>query len=230
MRNVNESEEVLRNYYGPEYVDKFEKNQPLSRLSRLMKYVEIPKDADVADFGCGNGLLLTCLHDKVRTYSGVDFSEFFIDTAKKRQKMLGIVNAAFFFESIEAFCSRNYEKFDAGFVMDLAEHVPDKEWIRILSAIRNSLKPSGKLYLHTPNAEFFIEILKKNNFILHQIKEHVAVRNVNKNIQMLEYAGFSEFEIKMIPHYNVLRYLNFLTLTPYIGKYFLSRIFIVAKK
>jgi 2-polyprenyl-3-methyl-5-hydroxy-6-metoxy-1,4-benzoquinol methylase len=230
MRNVNDSKDELKKFYGPDYVDRFEKNQPLFRLSRLMKYVEISKDADIADFGCGNGLLLTYLHDKVRTYSGVDFSEFFIETAKRRQIMLGIENAEFFCESIESFCSRNNEKFDAGFVLDLAEHVPDEEWIRILAAIRKSLKPCGKLYLHTPNAVFFIEIMKKKNFLLHQFKEHVAVRNINENTQMLENAGFSDHNVIQMSHYNVLKYLDFFKIIPHIGKYFEARIFIVAKK
>jgi hypothetical protein len=92
------------------------------------------------------------------------------------------------------------------------------------------LKPSGKLYLHTPNAEFFVETMKKKNFLLHQFKEHVAVRNVRENILMLESAGFSEFEIKMLPHYTFLRFMNFLSLTPGIGKYFKARIFIIVKK
>jgi 2-polyprenyl-6-hydroxyphenyl methylase/3-demethylubiquinone-9 3-methyltransferase len=226
---MTESEDSLVHYYGHEYVDKFEK-KPLFRVSRLMKYVELPEDSNVADFGCGNGLLLTCLHNKVRTYFGVDFSEFFIDAAKKRQKILGIVNAEFYCESIESFCSRNGEKFDAGFVLDLAEHVPDKEWIRILKAIRNSLKPSGKVYLHTPNADFFVETMKKRKIIFHQFKEHVAVRTIGENIRMLEHAGFSEFEIKMLPHYNLSRYLNFFTILPFIGKYLEARIFIIAKK
>ena len=226
---MTESKDSLKHFYDKEYVDKFEK-KPLFRISRLMKYVELPKDSEIADFGCGNGFLMICLHDKVRRYSGVDFSELFIDAAKKRQKMLGIDNAEFFCESIEAFCSRNSEKFDAGFVLDLAEHVPDKEWIRILIAIRNSLKPSGKLYLHTPNSEFFIEIMRKKNVLLPQFKEHVAVRNVNENILMLRNAGFSKFEIKMLPHYNFLRYINFLSLIPGIGKYCKARIFIIVKK
>jgi 2-polyprenyl-3-methyl-5-hydroxy-6-metoxy-1,4-benzoquinol methylase len=219
----------LKKFYDKEYVCQYEK-KPLSRIIRLMKYVELPEDADVADFGCGNGVLMICLHDKVRTYSGVDFSELFIEAAKKKQKKLGIVNADFFCESIEEFCSRNSEKFDAGFVFDLAEHVPDKDWIRILDSIRNSLKPSGKLYLHSPNAEFFIEKMKMKNFLLQQFKEHVAVRNPGENIQMLECAGFSEHEIKMLPHYNILRFIHFLSFIPGIGKYFKARIFIIAKK
>jgi len=175
-------------------------------------------------------MLLDYIHDKVRTYSGVDFSENFISAARNRQKRRGISNAVFFCESIESFCFRNHEKFDAGFVLDLAEHVYDQEWVRILTAIRSSLKPGGRLYLHSPNAEFFLEIMKKKECIFHQFKEHVAVRDVNQNICLLKDAGFVNYEIKLLPHYNVLRYMHVLSFFPLVGHFFKGRILIIAEK
>lgn len=227
---VNDQAKNLQNLYENEYVEKFEIDQSPLRISRLMQYVALPKDSHIADFGCGNGMLLACIHNQVRTYSGVDFSECFIIAARKRQNKSEISNAEFFCESIESFCSRNHYTFDAGFVMDLAEHVYDKEWSGILMAIRSSLKPGGKLYLHTPNADFFLEMMKKKNLIFHQFEEHVAVRDVHQNIQLLEDAGFFKYEIKMLPHYNILRYLHFLSYIPMIGKHFKARIFIIAEK
>jgi 2-polyprenyl-6-hydroxyphenyl methylase / 3-demethylubiquinone-9 3-methyltransferase len=220
----------LRDLYEKDYVEKFEREQSPFRIARLIQYTDLPKDSHVADFGCGNGLLLACLHDQIRTYSGVDFSEHFIIAARNRQKMLGIANAEFFCESIGSFCSRNHEKFDAGFILDLAEHVPDKEWPAILSAIHSSIKPGGRLYVHTPNAEFFLEIMKKKNFIFHQFEEHVAVRDISRNTRMLEDAGFFNVDVKLLPHYNILRYMHYLSFFPIIGKYFKARIFIIAEK
>ena len=220
----------LQNLYENDYVEKFEREQSPLRISRLMQYTDLPEDSHIADFGCGNGMLLSCIHDRVKTYSGVDFSEHFIIAARSRQKNLGIANADFFCESIESFCSRNHNKFDAGFVLDLAEHVPDKEWSSILSAIHSSVKPGGRLYVHTPNAEFFLEIMKNKNIIFHQFEEHVAVRDVSRNTRMLEDAGFFIVEVKLLPHYNILRYLHFLSFFPLVGKYFKARIFIIAEK
>jgi 2-polyprenyl-6-hydroxyphenyl methylase / 3-demethylubiquinone-9 3-methyltransferase len=220
----------LQDLYEKDYVEKFEREQSPVRIGRLMQYINLPEDSRVADFGCGNGMLLNCLHDRVRMYSGVDFSEHFIIAAKNRQKMMGITNAEFFCESIESFCSRNHDSFDAGFVMDLAEHVPDKEWSGILSAIYRSVRPGGKLYLHTPNAGFFLEIMKRKNVIVHQFEEHVAVRDVSRNTRMLEDAGFSTLEVKLLPHYNILRYVHFLSFFPFVGNYFKARIFIIAEK
>jgi 2-polyprenyl-3-methyl-5-hydroxy-6-metoxy-1,4-benzoquinol methylase len=220
----------LQNLYKKDYVEKFEREQSPLRIKRLVQYIDLPKDSTVADFGCGNGMLLTCIYDQVRMYYGVDFSDFFITSARNRQKKLGIINAEFFCESIGSFCSSNPEKFDAGFVMDLAEHVYDKEWSAILTAIHSSIKPGGKLYLHTPNANFFLEVMKKKNFIFHQFEEHVAVRDVHQNCRMLGDAGFFKVEVKLLPHYNILSYMHFLSFFPLIGKYFKARIFIIAEK
>jgi len=220
----------LQALYEKKYVEKFEKDQSPIRISRLMRYIHLPGDSHVADFGCGNGMLLDCIHDKVGFYSGVDFSEHFILAARTRQRKSGISNAEFFCESIVSFCLNNGEKFDAGFILDLAEHVYDQEWAKILTAIHGALKPGGKLYLHTPNAEFFLEKMKKNNFVFHQFKEHIAVRDTLNNTRMLEDAGFSNCEVKLLPHYNILRFFHFLSFFPIIGKYFKARIFIIAEK
>ena len=220
----------LQDLYEKDYVDTFGREQSPYRISRLMQYIDLPKDADVADFGCGNGMLLACLPGHIRSYSGVDFSEPFIIAAQERQKKSGISNAEFFCESIASFCDRNPEKFDAGFVLDLAEHVYDREWSAILAAIHRSLKPGGRLYLHTPNAEFFLEVLKKKNIGFHQFKEHVAVRDVTGNIRLLKDAGFSRTEVKLLPHYNILRFVHILSFFPVLGNYFKARIFIIARK
>lgn len=227
---VDDKGENLQKLYSDDYVERFEKEQSPFRISRLLRYIRLGKDFRIADFGCGNGMLLGLIHDQVTAYSGVDFSESFIIAARKRQERLGITNAVFFCESIESFCERNREQFDAGFVLDLAEHVYDKEWSGILTAIHHSLKPGGRLFLHTPNAEFFLEILKKNNIIVHQFREHVAVRDVQENLRLLERAGFSHCEVKLLPHYNILRWLHVLSFIPFMGKFFKSRILIIAEK
>jgi len=220
----------LKNFYGRDYAERLEKNKESIRRRHLIEQLEFPKYYDVADFGCGNGMLMDCLCDRVKFYSGVDFSEFFIEAAKERQKQQMITNAEFFCETIESFCSRNPDRFDAGFVFDVVEHIYDKELSDIFDAIRRSMKPGAKLYLHTPNAEFFIEIMKKKNFIFRQFKEHIAVRNSWEIIQLLEKAGFSKCEVTMIPHYNALRFMHVLSFCPFVGKYFKARIFLIAEK
>jgi len=159
----------------------------------------------VIDFACGNGMLMPFIAPKVKSYTGVDFSDAFIKAANEKKKQSSIHNAKFVCSDITEFCLRNPKSFDVGFAMDFSEHVYDEEWLQILRGIKSSIKPNGKLYLHTPNAEFFLEKMKSKNFIVKQFPEHIAVRTPEHNASILREAGFNVEHIWLIPHYNISR-------------------------
>ncbi len=226
MKNLQD----LKELYGKHYVDNFETNQSAIRLQNLIKYMNLDEDDRVADFACGNGMLMEHTAHKVKSYVGVDFSEPFIDAANRKKERLGMENAEFFCSAIDSFCQKNQETFDVGFAMDFSEHVYDEQWLEVLRNIRGSLKKHGRLYLHTPNGSFFLEIMKSHNFVMKQSPEHIAVRTTEQNVRILEEAGFSVRTLKLIPHYNVLRFIHPVSHIPLIGKYFEARIFIEATK
>jgi cyclopropane fatty-acyl-phospholipid synthase-like methyltransferase len=221
--------EELKELHGEDYALRFERGQLPVRLERLKGHIKLHEWMSVADFGCGSGLLAEHIASKVRRYVGVDFSSAFIDRARRRAALLGISNAEFVCCEITNFCHGNLAQFDAAFAMDFSEHVYDQEWMGILAAIRSSLKKGGEFYLHTPNANFFLEIMKKHNFIVRQFPEHVAVRTAAQNVTLIKQAGFSVDKVMMLPHYNVLRHLHFLFRLPLLGPYFEARIFIRAR-
>ena len=218
----------LKKLYGKGYVEIFQQKQSLYRLERLLEYMNIDSDHSVADFGCGSGILMELIASKVKSYVGIDFSEAFIKTAKQKKKQLSIHNAEFFCMDINEFCQKHIRMFDVGFAMDFSEHVYDEEWERILRSIRMSLKPGGRLYLHTPNASFFLERMKSKNFIVKQFPEHVAVRSLEDNVSLIKKAGFIVTQVRLLPHYNILRFVHPLSYIPFAGKYFSARIFIEA--
>ena len=223
------SKEQLKELHGKKYVESFTNKQSNFRIERLINLVPLSSDFKVADFGCGNGMLFHFLSNKVDSYTGIDFSEEFIDAAKRKQYS-STSNVEFVCADIFEFCSKNKEVYDLAFAMDFSEHVYDEEWVDILIAIHSSLKDGGKLYIHTPNAEFFLEIMKKHNFILKQFPEHVAVRDIDNNCNLLKKAGFEIKKIDLISHYNILKFLHLMSFIPAIGKYFKARIFIEAIK
>ena len=188
------------------------------------------KEYVVADFACGNEMLLYHIHDKVEKYIAVDFSQPFITSANRRMRNKRVENAKFICSSIEEFCETHNDMFNVGFALDFSEHVYDNEWVDILSKIHGTLKSGGTLYIHTPNKKFILEIMKENDLIIKQFKEHVAVRDVRHNVNLLIQAGFSDITVKLLSHYNALRYLHIFSVVPFIGKYFKARIFITAKK
>jgi len=167
--------EELREMHGDEYVMSLKHLSPM-RLERLMKYMTLDSTFSVADFACGNGMLMEFIAPKVKSYIGIDFSEPFIKAANEKKELLSIKNAEFVCSDINEFCRYHQNTFDVGFALDFSEHVYDKEWAQMLRSIRRSIKPKGKLYLHTPNAEFFLEKMKSKNFIFKQYPQHIGVQ------------------------------------------------------
>jgi 2-polyprenyl-6-hydroxyphenyl methylase / 3-demethylubiquinone-9 3-methyltransferase len=220
----------LKKIYNRTYVEKFLKNQSPFRLNRLIKYIRLSENYNVVDFGCGNGMLMPLIADKVDSYVGVDFSAEFIDEAKKKKQLLKIRNAEFFCSEITKFCDDHYDSFDCAFTFDFFEHVYDDELLEILIRINKSLKKGGCLYIHTPNSLFIIELLKSHSIILKQLPGHIAIRSPEEIIRLLRKAGYSIKGLHLIPHYSILKGLHILSYLPSIGKYFKARIFIEAVK
>jgi len=226
MKNHNE----LKQMHGVDYVQSYEQKASPKRLKRLMKHIGLNPNYMVADFACGNGLMMELVASHVKSYVGIDFSEPFIKAANKKRERLKIKNAKFICSDINSFCEKNKNKFNIGFAMDFSEHVYDEDWLNILKDIFSSLKENGTLYLHTPNAYFFMEIMRANNFIFKQLPEHIAVRTPEHSINLLKQVGFSRVNLLLIPSYTILRYIHFLSYLPIVGKYFKARIFIIATK
>ncbi|MCK4695894.1 MAG: hypothetical protein KAT74_09035, partial [Candidatus Cloacimonetes bacterium] len=66
------------------------------------------------------------------------------------------------------------------------------------------------------------------DFIFTQFPEHIAVRTPEHNASLLREADFIEIQVRLIPHYNILRIVHPLSYIPILGKYFKARIFIEA--
>ena len=217
-----------KDLHSGDYVEKYE-SKPISRISRLAEMMRLDRRTTrLVDLACGNAMLLDVVHDKVASYTGVDFSEDFIAAAHKRAARLGIVNCEFHCGDIVRFCASHPEEFDVATAFDFSEHIYDDDFVSIFSAVHASLKPGGRLYLHTPNLDFFMERMRDSSFILHQRPEHIAVRNISQNIALLHRAGFAPTGIRsqFIAHYNILKLLHPLRRLPWLGKYFEARIFI----
>jgi SAM-dependent methyltransferase len=215
--------------HGREYAERFDRMHGRRRLVQLLPLMRLRPGDDLVDYACGNGLLAAEVWNRVRSYTGVDFSRPFIELARARAARLGADNLRFECSSIEEFGAMNPGRFDVACALDFSEHVPDADWLRILASIRRSLKPGGALYLHTPNAGFVLERMKERGFILRQSPEHVAVRGMDENVRLLREAGFEIVTAMFVRHYNVLRFLHPLRHLPGLAKALSARIFIEAR-
>lgn len=223
------SDESLRLHSG-EYVSHYEQHS-MARVTRLASRMELGGDEVLADFACGNAMLLQATHDRVRHYHGIDFSPDFIQAAERRAHALGVSNASFHCNDIVDYCASRHGCFDVAAALDFCEHIDDGEFVRVFSAIRSSLRDSGRLYLHTPNLDFLLEQLKHHG-ILPQFPQHIAVRDANRLIQLLETCGFSRASIQVtaLAHYNAMRIVHPLRKLPGIGRLFAARLFIECRK
>lgn len=196
------------------------------RLDRLIDLIPFKITDVVADFGCGNGIFADMVYNRVAKYDGIDFSEDFIELANKRKEKLQAENVKFYCEDIVAFCKNKNAHYDKVFSMDFSEHIYDEDFLEIFTAIMSSLKKGGSLYLHTPNADFILEILKKHG-ILKQVYGHIAIRNGEQYKKLFSDKGFNNVKINHIPHYvKFLSYLHVLSEIPFIGKFLKARLFI----
>jgi len=215
--------------HSGDYVARYNRKS-IDRVRNLVALMDIPDDAKLADFACGNGMLLHACGERSGPYHGVDFSGDFIESARAWAGRENLRNWQFHCDDIVAFCEANHQAFDIACTLDFSEHVEDERAIPIYSAIRKSLADGGRLYLHTPNGQFFMERAKDIG-VLKQFPEHVAVRDARGTIAVLVAAGFPEsgVRVRKIAHYNILRFLHPLASLPGIGKFFEARLLIEAR-
>jgi len=223
------SDEELLSIYDQDYVDQYDPHA-VARMRRLLPFFDLSADGVVADFGCGNGVLLDLIGARVRQYVGVDFSEAFVRAAEHRRDAHGHRNATYQRADIVAFCERHPNHFDAAFSLDFSEHIYDDQFLRVFSAIHGSLKPGAALYLHTPNAEYFMERLKEWG-ILTQVEGHVGVRDGRRHQTLLAQCGFANVHVRYIAHYlSFAAKLHALGSLPLVGPLFRARLLLTCRK
>jgi cyclopropane fatty-acyl-phospholipid synthase-like methyltransferase len=223
------SEEELRAIYDQRYVDHYDAHA-VRRLRRMLPFFELSGHEIVADFGCGNGVLLELISPHVREYVGVDFSEAFVRAAERRRDEQGIRNGAFHCADVVTFCARHANHFDAAFALDFSEHIYDDQFLRIGRAIHGALKPGAPLYLHTPNGEYFMERLRASG-VLRPIEGHVAVRDAARNEALLVQCGFTDVRVRHLAHYlRAAAAFHALGALPVVGRHFRARLFLTCRK
>jgi 2-polyprenyl-6-hydroxyphenyl methylase / 3-demethylubiquinone-9 3-methyltransferase len=219
------SDDALRAIYNQAYVDIYDPHA-LQRIRRLLPLFALSREAQVADFGCGNGVLLQIIASRIREYVGIDFSEPFIRAAERRRDALGLTNGTFECTDIVTFCERHPTQFDIGFALDFSEHLYDDQFVRIFRAISRALKPGAPLYLHTPNAEYFLERLHAWR-VLRPVEGHVGIRDARQHQELLLQSGFPRVDVRYLAHYlPVAAAFRFLGALPLVGRHFRARLFL----
>jgi SAM-dependent methyltransferase len=224
-----QTDDELRAIYDQSYVDQYDPHA-VQRMRRLLPFFDLSSADAVADFGCGNGVLLELVSPRVREYVGVDFSAEFVRAAERRRDALGIRNGTFHCGDIVSFCDDRPNRFDAAFALDFSEHIYDDQFLVVFRAIGRALKPGAPLYLHTPNADYFMERLKERG-ILTQVEGHVGVRDARRHETLLAECGFADIKVRYLAHYlYVASLFHGLGYLPIVGGLFRARLLVSCRK
>lgn len=224
------SEEERRELHSGDYVSVLE-NLPMSRLERLLPYLDLRPEYRAVDFACGAGNFAELIHDRVRSVDGIDFAPDFVATARRRAAERQIGNVTYHCQDIVEFCAGHPGEYDVVTALDFSEHIYDEDFIRIFGGAHSVLKPGGCLYIYTPNLTFFWEWMKDVG-LAKQFPQHIAVRDARQNLVLLEQCGFARDKIQVHypAHFNVFRYMHWLSYLPLVGKYFQAKLLISCRK
>jgi len=225
-KHERESREAL---HGNQYVQRFTGDRQARRVTALAKRISLAPGANILDVGCGTGLLASLLAGQYNRYTGLDFSSVMVQEARRQADMQGLRGCRFILGDAAETMRREVAAYDAIFLLDISEHVPDHEWAEIVCASWGCLKTGGRAYLHTPNLDFVVERLKQHGW-MQQFPEHIAVRDVRDNERFFQEAGYASTDFTYLPHYNVLRWLHPLARLPLVGKLMAARLWITATK
>lgn len=224
------NEKQRRDMHSGDYVDLLD-SIPISRMTRLIPLMELSPTTRLVDFACGTGPLAALVQNHIARYEGIDFSPDFVAAARRIATEKGVSNATFHCEDIASFCERHRDAYDVVTANDFSEHVYDEDFIKIFEGAFNILKPGGWLYIYTPNLTFFWEWMKDVG-LAKQFPQHIAVRNADQYLALLEQCGFdrSNLQIRYLPHFNIFRSIHWLSSFPLVGKYFQAKLFISCRK
>ena len=141
------------------------------------------KKIDIADIGCGAGLLLNSLTN-FGNVTGIDYSNQAINFCKQ----------SFQGKLIQADCSKNIEikeKYDLVIASDLIEHIKDDKIA--INNIYNLLKPNGYAIITVPAFMFLWSQHDVNNMHYRRY-EFIQLRNLIQSFNLkIEYISFYNF-------------------------------------
>ena len=145
---------------------------------------DLPDDARILDIGCGDGFHLNLLREygkKGWTLEGVDVDKRAVDMAHKKGLTVHL-------GSIETVDLPN-DAYDLAFMVQTVEHVENPA--EILSAIKEVLKPNGKLVIVTDNTDSLdFGFFKGSYWGGYHFPRHLNLFNRNSLSKLAQKVGF----------------------------------------
>ncbi len=147
-------------------------------------FKDLPKDAEILDFGCGLGQFLYYLQKEgFHNITGIDISKSQIKLALQMQPQIDFRHI---YHPIN-FLKENQNKYDVITMNDVLEHIDTEQLIPFLSTIQKSLKPNGLLVIKTINSAYPLSNASRYLDLTHTTSFH------EKSLtQLLRHTGFTK--------------------------------------
>jgi SAM-dependent methyltransferase len=115
---------------------------------RLGPWLEqVPKDAEIADLGCGDGLLLGVFQE-------MGFQRLYgVEGSSQMYRLCQARFPAVEQSDLRDYLRRNVAAFDVIALFDVIEHFTREEAVELLDEIHAALRPGGLLLLQLPNGD-----------------------------------------------------------------------------
>lgn len=176
------------------------------RLGAVRDLVEPSPGERALDLGCAGGAVTHFLSTFGCEVVGVDSEPLAVETAAGlfpdlRFQVADVTDLPF--------ADSSFEKAVAA---DLAEHLEDETFDRMLREVARVLVPGGTLSIYTPNRAHAVERLKARDLLLARNETHVGLRDAGSLRAALRAAGFAidrdEWRPSFIPGLRALERLG----------------------
>ena len=154
------------------------------RLDFILKNINL-NNCNVADIGCGGGILSESMIDYGAHVTGIDMAPDVLRVAnihkKESKKDIEYINI-----TVEELAKRSPKSFDVVTCMEMIEHVPDPS--NVIHSCSELLKPNGFVFFSTINRNlksFILAILGAEHFLkllpigTHQYDKFIKPSEVN---------------------------------------------------
>lgn len=218
-------------YEGEDYLGRYHVEAG-NRISRIVDRVEFTVKDKILDIGCGNGLLLPEIIEKIDHYDGVDFSKAFIKEAKGLASQRKIPKKSYdlYAGDVINFC-KSRSDYDKVFALDFTEHINDEELINIFSSVKKSMKKGSQLIIHTPNKDYILERIKTNETKIKK-QGHIGLRNAEEYERLFKKVGFKKVKVIPLNHYlGILKPFHIISYIPIrkISTLFQARLLVICE-
>lgn len=119
----------------------------------LVPFIGQNRAIRILDFGCGMGFAMTGLKNAgYGNLVGIDADKSQVDFARARGLDVRLVPAAETLEKLD----QEREAFDLVICLDVLEHIPSDEVIKVLTALRATLSKGGRFICRVPNCNSIV--------------------------------------------------------------------------